>query len=62
MNGVKKCPKCGNEMRRVSGLSDGHAAIELSNGLFSSIGQVIPFCSPKCGYIELYNEKNIGEE
>jgi len=57
MSEVKKCPKCGGEMVQISRLSNGHAAIQLSNGWLSSQGKVIPFCCQNCGYIELYGEK-----
>lgn len=56
MSEVKKCPKCGGEMVRVSRLSDGHAAVQLSNGLLSFEGKVIPYYCKKCGFIELYKE------
>ncbi len=62
MSEVKKCPKCGNEMIQIDKLSDGHGGVQLYTGFFSSIGKVVPFCCQNCGYIELYNEKNIKKE
>jgi predicted nucleic-acid-binding Zn-ribbon protein len=57
---VMKCPKCGGELAMGRDLRGAH---------FNSIyfrkpedwggDKIIPFCCKKCGYIELYNEKNL---
>ena len=62
MSEVKKCPKCGEEMVQIGRLSNGHAAVHLSNGILSDQGKVIPFCCRNCGYIELYSERNLKKE
>jgi predicted nucleic-acid-binding Zn-ribbon protein len=59
---AKKCPKCGDEMTSIGRLSDGHAAVMLSDGLFSWKGKVIPFCCRNCGYIEPYKEMSKEKE
>jgi predicted nucleic-acid-binding Zn-ribbon protein len=62
MSEVKKCPKCGSEMTRGNYVwSYGFVGIRLVKfGHFQS-DKLVPFYCPKCGYIELYNEKNVGK-
>lgn len=60
MSEVKKCPKCNSKMIRVKRLAAvPQHPVYLYNGFLSSLGNVIPFCCPNCGYIELYNEENL---
>jgi predicted nucleic-acid-binding Zn-ribbon protein len=55
---TKICPKCGGEMVSEDYLS-GYGAVRLVK--FGDIrgDKVIPFYCKNCGYIELYNEKNL---
>jgi predicted nucleic-acid-binding Zn-ribbon protein len=72
MSENKKCPKCGNAMIRkttlvASGYYD-YSAVMLMNvneaepHSRSFDDNVVPFYCPNCGYIELYNEKNVGKK
>jgi predicted nucleic-acid-binding Zn-ribbon protein len=58
MTESKRCPKRGNEMVRTDYLS-GYGAVRLVK--FGDVrgDKVIPFYCKNCGYIELYNEKNL---
>jgi predicted nucleic-acid-binding Zn-ribbon protein len=55
-----ECPKCGNEMKRKMDLV-GHLSVAIrvrkSEDWFGD--KVIPIECQNCGYIELYNEKNL---
>jgi predicted nucleic-acid-binding Zn-ribbon protein len=59
---VMKCPKCGSEMPRgnyVCGYRfNGIRLVKF--GDFQG-DKLVPFYCPKCGYVELYNEKNVGK-
>ena len=58
MSQTKKCPKCGSEMVPENYLS-GYGTVRLVK--FGDVrgDKVIPFYCKNCGYIELYNEKNL---
>jgi predicted nucleic-acid-binding Zn-ribbon protein len=53
---TKRCPKCGNEMEPQDQLSGPIRLVK-----FGDIrgDKVVPFYCKNCGYIELYNEKNL---
>lgn len=63
MNEVLKCPKCGSEMKRKRVLA-GYQAVGIrvrkGGDWFGDL--VIPFECQNCGFIELYNEKNLKKE
>jgi predicted nucleic-acid-binding Zn-ribbon protein len=65
MGHVKKCPKCGSEMTRGNYVWStpmlGYAGIRLMKFGDSKGDKLVPFYCPKCGYVELYNEKNVGK-
>lgn len=58
MNESKKCPKCGNIMKKGDSLSDYAGSRLIKPGDIRG-DKVIPFYCGNCGYIELYNEKNL---
>ena len=56
MSEVKKCPKCGGEMKKGKGLAGGYGIIR-----FVKIGDLrgdmaFAFYCKNCGFIELYKE------
>jgi predicted nucleic-acid-binding Zn-ribbon protein len=55
---VKICPKCGGPMEAADYLS-GYGAVRLVKFGDLRGDKVIPFFCKNCGYIELYNEKNV---
>jgi predicted nucleic-acid-binding Zn-ribbon protein len=58
----KTCPKCGGEMiakNKLVGWGYKAVAVADSGQTPDNGDKVIPFCCQKCGYIELYNEKNL---
>ncbi len=58
MNEVKKCPKCGSQMKHVDKIIGGnYAAARLVEKYAADGDKIVPFCCSNCGYIELYNEK-----
>ncbi len=63
MNEVKKCPKCGSEMKREDKLT-GYGFIAVKSAPKSSEGRdkIVPFYCPNCGYVELYNEVYLREQ
>ena len=54
----KVCPKCGGEMAVGDQLS-GYGPVRLVKFGDLRGDKVIPFYCKYCGYIELYNEKNL---
>jgi predicted nucleic-acid-binding Zn-ribbon protein len=55
---TKTCPKCGSEMVREDSLSSyGPARLVKYGDAWGD--KVAPFYCKNCGYIELYNEKNL---
>ena len=65
MSDVKKCRKCNSEMTEADkmvgyGFIPVHIWINKDWGTKMVGGdKIVPFCCPNCGYIELYNEKNM---
>jgi predicted nucleic-acid-binding Zn-ribbon protein len=60
---VKKCPKCGSEMKRgkyVFGYMRQPSRLAKASDFWGNT--IIPFYCEKCGYIELYDEKNLNKE
>jgi predicted nucleic-acid-binding Zn-ribbon protein len=57
---ARKCPKCGNVMKRGDYLS-GYGAVRLIKPGDLRGDKIIPFHCENCGYIELYNEKRAKE-
>ncbi len=58
MNEVKKCPKCGSEMKPEDKIATyGYTAARIAKKWESTGDKIIPFTCSNCGYIELYNEK-----
>ena len=55
---TKKCPKCGSEMKPEDYLS-GYVPVRLIKFGDMRGDKVIPFYCENCGYIELYNQKNL---
>ncbi len=58
----KVCPKCGSEMiakNKLVGWNWQAVSIANSGQAADEGDKVIPFCCQKCGYIELYNERNL---
>jgi predicted nucleic-acid-binding Zn-ribbon protein len=55
---TKNCPKCGGPLEAADYLS-GYGAVRLVK--FGDVrgDKVVPFYCKSCGYIELYNEKNV---
>jgi predicted nucleic-acid-binding Zn-ribbon protein len=54
-NSIKKCPKCGTEMKPAHVVSHGRVRLIKSGDLLGDY--IVSFVCEKCGYIELYNEK-----
>lgn len=67
-NKVKKCPKCGGEMKEAylhakaeNGMQVNFEVSEKKPGFFDlfhkGIGKIYPIYCRDCGYVELYMEK-----
>jgi predicted nucleic-acid-binding Zn-ribbon protein len=65
MSEAEKCPKCGSEKKEADkivgyGSIPVHIWINKDRGTKMVGGdRIVPFHCPNCGYIELYNGKNI---
>jgi len=62
---IKLCPKCGTEMKRGKAVyTYGRWKARLGKGddFWGGGNNIIPLYCEKCGYIELYDEKTIGEK
>ena len=57
MSEVKKCPKCGSEMKEVDKIVGYVQPIRIQKKGDWTGDKVVPFQCQNCGYIELYNEK-----
>jgi len=58
---TKMCPKCGNAMTDEDNLA-GYGPVRLVKYGDVRGDKVIPFYCKNCGYIELYNEKNLKKQ
>jgi predicted nucleic-acid-binding Zn-ribbon protein len=59
MSSVKNCPKCGKDMVRGQKLYGYGYQVRLIKQGDHWGDNIIPFYCESCGYIELYNEKNV---